>query len=105
MVYGALYEGFFVSDDRGRTWTKTNIGWSSRSRVTDLVLYGSDLFAATGQGVFMSPDDGTSWTAANWGLPRGKDFVILSVSGSYLFGGTRGGEVWRLPLSEASLRR
>ena len=65
----------------------------------------TNLVAGTQEGVFFSADKGKSWRAINAGLPRGSYLRALAVSGANLFAGTSKGEVYRLPLSEVSVKK
>ena len=56
-------------------------------------------------GVFLSTDNGTSWKGVNTGLPEDADVLSFAVSGPNLFAGTRGGGVWKLPLSDLLIEK
>ena len=59
-------------------------GW-----ITDLLVRGTNIFAATREGgVFLSTDNGVSWTAVNSGLPKKIDVQCLAASGTNIFAGT-----------------
>jgi hypothetical protein len=63
------------------------------------------VFAGTdGAGVFMSSNQKKSWVMVNSGLKYVQVYA-LTVSGDYLFAGTMQGGIWRLPLSDPSLKK
>jgi hypothetical protein len=70
------------------------------TNITSLAASDGYVFAGTDTGgIFVSTNNGTSWTAVNIGMTN--TYVhALAVSGTNLFAGTRGGGVWRRPLSE-----
>jgi hypothetical protein len=57
-----------------------------------------------GRGVHMSTNNGTSWSELNSRLAN-IHVNFLAVSGTNLFAGTKGGGVWRLPLSEITIKK
>jgi hypothetical protein len=52
----------------------------------------------------MSTNNGTSWSELNSRLAN-IHVNFLAVSGTNLFAGTKGGGVWRLPLSEITIKK
>jgi hypothetical protein len=56
-----------------------------------------------GSGIYMSTNNGTSWSALNSRLAN-IHVNYLAVSGTNFFAGTKGGGVWRLPLSEITIK-
>ena len=52
----------------------------------------------------MSSNQKKSWVMVNSGLKYVQVYA-LTVSGDYLFAGTMQGGIWRLPLSDPSLKK
>jgi hypothetical protein len=84
--------GFFVSTDKGESWSKINTGNIDGygSDIIALASIGTDLFASTDYGVSLSTDNGVSWT--DTGLPQSAS--CLAVSGTNLFAGTENNGVY-----------
>jgi hypothetical protein len=119
---GADTSGVFVTKDGGANWAPANAGLTD-THISQLVLFGSRLFAVTLNGVFVSEDSGTSWTADTSALERvNGDLVVddqllagTDASGAYFSsdGGTSwspigsglpdGTRVWSLAAGRAGL--
>ena len=113
---GTLSGGVFVTSNNGATWTAVNSGLPLKADsstavidVWDLVVNGTTLFALASTeslhaDVFMSSDNGASWAPVKSGLPEASVYCI-AIKGMNLYAGTLGRGVWRLPLSELSLKK
>jgi hypothetical protein len=119
---GADTSGVFVTKNGGTNWAQANAGLTD-THISQLVLFGSRLFAVTLNGVFVSEDSGTSWTADKSTLERVNGYLVLDdqllagtdASGAYFSsdGGTSwspigsglpdGARVWSLAAGRASL--
>jgi hypothetical protein len=81
------YDGLFVSDDDGATWSK-EAGAPPIGTMTDLVVVGTSVLAATEQGLYVSTDQGTSFApVAAAGLPTSVGIYTSIVVGNDLLVG------------------
>jgi hypothetical protein len=100
LFFASEGEGVFRSLDSGSRWSRVNSGFPDKTEVFDLVVAGSDIYAAAGfDGVYRSADDGASWNPVNEGMRPRADVSSLAVLGPYLYAGIYSG-VWKRPLSE-----
>jgi len=86
--------GVFRSTNNGASWTNSTSGMTN-TRVSSLVISGSNLFAGTfgGAGVYLSTNNGTTWSAVNNGLSN-TDVQTVNINPSlpgYIFAGTANG--------------
>jgi hypothetical protein len=112
VTFHAAGAGAYFSTNDGLTWTAENSGLPASVEIYSLAtcpngLGGIFLFAGTwGNGVYYSSDNGASWTALNTGLPSNVNvFTALSLVGTDLYGGTSGDGIWKLSLSNVSVRK
>lgn len=77
------------SKDNGRSWTP-RLTASSYGTFIDLLLFGSDIIAATSKGVYASTTEGRSWTPRYIGSTYGS-FLSLSINGNELLAKTTNG--------------
>lgn len=98
--------GAYLSTDDGASWTEADSGLPNNvyALAADGPPGAENLFAGAtspshGSGVYLSTNTGRNWTAVNLGLTI-LDVRALVVHGTNLFAGTRGGGVFRRPLSE-----
>ncbi|MES2140781.1 MAG: T9SS type A sorting domain-containing protein [Bacteroidota bacterium] len=95
--------GVFSSPDNGDNWLDMNNGLPPPPNLPvakSLFISGYNIFLGTdGGGVFLSNDSANHWTAINTNLGN---FNVwgLAQSGAYIFGGTKGGGVWKRPMSD-----
>ena len=73
--------------------------------LSDLAVSGTNLFLGSFRGVYSRARIDKAWKAINVGLPAGASVYCLAASGTDLFAGTEEGEVWRLPLSDAMIKK
>jgi hypothetical protein len=83
-------DGVFLSTNGGTSWTTANSGLTD-TRISQLAVVGSKLFAVTLSKVFVSSNNGTSWTADVSGLSRVNCLLALS---DQLLAGTDNGGVY-----------
>ena len=108
--------GMYVTRDAGETWTHlTSTANADFHWVNDLVIRGSDLFAATRTGVWQSSDAGQSWTRALATTVMG-GCLDLELAGGVLLAScgtfqqatvyrTTGGTSWQAVLSDDGMGR
>lgn len=100
--------GFFLSDDRGRTWSPVGPESGDPPWVNCLETVGSRVFAGTTEGIFLSTDRGRTWVKKFPAPPESASFECFAQDGSALFaGGYRGifvsrdrGETWRSAMGD-----
>lgn len=88
-LFAGTYNGLFMSQDSGQTWTITKDGLNITT-IRAMVEKDGRIFAAGGileGGISISLDSGKSWTDAKNGLPN-TSVSSLAVSGRYLYAGT-----------------
>ena len=74
-IYLAGAHGLFVSDDKGRTWTKSGDGLLPDSAVVSLLVTpGSpeNIYAVVDGGIWLSADGARTWSKRGNGLPAGR---------------------------------
>ena len=99
VVAGTEGQGVFLSTDCGTQWRQSNNGLSDLN-VLCLVARGSKMFAGTWfADVYLSEDSGSTWTRVDEGYKK-VPILALEMTDTDLFIGSRGGGVWRRPLSE-----
>lgn len=76
LIGGTWFEGVFVSDDGGETWTEDNLGLEAID-VYSLAFIGDEPFAGTSAGVFYRSPSG--WEARSQGLGARNVFALLAV--------------------------
>ena len=89
-VFAATWDGVFISNDNGNTWTSAGL---SGYQVYSLASIGSNIFAGTSNGVFVTTNSGSSWNEISNGLTN-KYAFSLTAEGSILYlggGGSAGG--------------
>lgn len=91
-------EGFFATDDRGRTWNQRVRGFPQRGTVGSIAVDPSqhaNIYVGMNQGVFESTDFGDHWQPFNAGLvvPDVND-LSFAAEGSVLHAATNGGGVF-----------
>lgn len=80
-IYLAGAHGLFVSDDKGRTWTKLGVNvLPDNAIVSLLVTPGSpeNIYAVVDGGIWLSADGARNWSMRGDGLPAGRVEVISS---------------------------
>jgi hypothetical protein len=104
----SLGGGVFLSTNNGATWTRTDSGLTNTA-ISSFALSGSTVFVGTFRGIFFSTNFGTNWISADTtGFPVGtigSDVTCLALTKDNVFTGTSGMGVWRLPLSDVSVKR
>jgi hypothetical protein len=87
-LLAASYDGLFVSDDDGATWSRWTGTAPPLGYLTDLAVAGTNVFTATDQGLFVSTDQGTSFApVAAAGLPTTVGIYTSIVAGGDLLVG------------------
>ena len=74
-VYLAGARGLFLSDDRGRSWSRAGDGILPESAVSTLLVTpgpAEDVYAVIGGNIWVSGDDARNWQARAAGLPAGR---------------------------------
>jgi len=84
VLAGSSSSGVFITTNGGTSWSAVNSGLTD-TRISQLAVMGSKLFAVTLSGVFVSSNNGTSWAADGSGLKNINCFVVVS---DQLFAGT-----------------
>ena len=104
-LFAGTANGVYRSTDLGSHWGPYNAGLTDTT-VSAMVMADTTLFSGTRGGVFRRSSHDTSWSAVNHGL-MDLDISALTVYPSpgvagnpLVIAGTRGGTVWRRPLSE-----
>jgi photosystem II stability/assembly factor-like uncharacterized protein len=100
-------DGVYRSTDNGRSWIPVISPFSPEPHysVSAFAVRGENLFISTLGTVFVSANNGMNWIELGAGLPADWNILRFTVSGTDLFAVTYDGDVWRLPLSDASIRR
>jgi hypothetical protein len=99
ILAGSNADGVFLTTNGGTSWTAANSGLTD-TRIADLAVMGSRLFAVTASRVFVSSNNGTSWAADSSGLSRVNCLVALSdqllagTDNSGVYSSTDGGATW-----------
>ncbi|MBK7215038.1 MAG: T9SS type A sorting domain-containing protein [Bacteroidales bacterium] len=90
LYLGTIYNGIYVSDDNGDTWSNASNGLT-KLQVSSLTHSGDTVFAAMQDvGVFCSIDHGQNWTTRNTGLTE-LSVLELEFNGGTLWAGTNYG--------------
>lgn len=109
ILAGAEERGALLSSDGGAHWITRNVGLPPGGNLREMLVHGSDLFAATGgNGVWRSNDHGDSWSAASNsdnGQLTSELVFSLTARGSVLFAGTSFNGVYRSTNDAASWTR
>jgi uncharacterized protein (TIGR03437 family) len=114
IVASAGASGLFRSTNNGQSWTRSlgvDNGAGRIFPVSNLVVKGEIIYAATSGGVYRSTDRGANWTPLNFGLPGSfppitdlaaseTDVYAISVGSLYKLNGN-GGEWLRLTQGDA----
>ncbi|MEP2668595.1 MAG: IPT/TIG domain-containing protein [Cyclobacteriaceae bacterium] len=65
LIAGTIWDGFFISDDEGVSWTASNVGFVGfDNRLPTLKVIGTKIFAGTQTGLFISNDNGDTWSSS-----------------------------------------
>lgn len=100
MFAGTYTGGAFISTNNGSKWTQIRSGLPGYPTIRSFAFSGNYVFAAlTDWGVFSSKNNGSYWNDFNTDLGH-TDLQSIIVSDEHLFVGTRGGGVWKRPLSD-----
>ena len=101
--------GVYRSTNGGSTWTSSSTGLPATSRVSTVLVSGTNIFASLGNlsggtgGVYLSTDGGLNWTPVNTGLPASgllvysivlKDASIYAATQSGLYVTLNNGTSW-----------
>lgn len=82
-IYLAGAHGLFVSEEKGRTWTKLGVGvLPDNAIVSLLVIPGSpeNICAVVDGGIWLSADGGRNWSMRANGLPAGRvEFISADI--------------------------
>jgi Tetratricopeptide repeat len=109
ILYAGSYTGgrVYLTKSKGEWWSNVSAGLPhfETFSLSDLTVSGTNLLVGSFRGVWSSDNEGVTWRALNAGLPDPPLIYSLCVSGTNLFAGTEEGKVWRLPLSEDSLKK
>lgn len=84
ILAGSASKGVFKTTNGGTNWTAINSGLTD-TRISQVAVLGTRLFAVTLTGVFISDNSGTSWATDNSGLENVNCFVVVN---DRLFAGT-----------------
>lgn len=57
----AALHAIYRSNDNGTNWTRSDAGFSGKSRINSFARLGSNIFAGTDDGILTSTNNGTSW--------------------------------------------
>lgn len=104
-IFAGTNNGVFTSNDNGANWYGRNNGLPQPPLpvAKSLFISGYNIFLGTdGDGVFLSNDSANNWTAVNTSLGN-YNVYGLAESGSDIFAGTKGGGVWKRPMSDFDL--
>jgi ligand-binding sensor domain-containing protein len=96
-LFAGTGDGVFLSTDNGANWNAFNSGLPSGA-ISSFAASDSGLFAITVDGIHFLKNSSADWISVNEDLQFSP--LCLMASDVYLFAGTRGGGVWRRPLSE-----
>ena len=77
ILAGSDSSGVFLTTNGGTSWTAVNSGLAD-TRISQLAIMGSKLFAVTLSGVFVTTNNGTSWVADTSGLKNIDCLLALS---------------------------
>lgn len=102
LIASTIWDGLYISDDHGTTWTASNNGFTGiENRLVTLKVIGSKVFAVGLSGLFVSDDDGNNWSPStiNGTLVRGiissgSNIVVATGSGNYY--SSDNGTTWAL---------
>jgi hypothetical protein len=92
--------GIFLSTQAGGTWTRSNAGFKTFSRVKSLASIGSTIIAGTVfDGNYRSSDGGNTWTSSNDGqygadILTARDSLLVFVYGPYVGVSFDNGQHW-----------
>lgn len=101
-IFAGTMDGIFISTDDGTSWKAANNGLTGMYKYTrTLLVSGTTVFAGMdeGDGVFFSKDYGANWVPFNTGLAA-QHIYTIGANATTIFAGTKGGYLWRRPLSE-----
>lgn len=95
-MYMGTSRRFYISHNRGDTWTTDGNYYSVRDIICDPIR-ANTIYAATSSGVMLSQNGGNSWSAINDGLPSW-DVTCLEYNSVHnvLYAGTASRGVYRL---------
>ncbi len=99
---GVSGKGVYATLLGSGTWSSSNSGFHANPTVNDLLVVGSDIYAATDAGVYKSADDAANWVLKDNGLSSILQVYSVFHSSDFLFAGTSdglfksadGGETW-----------
>lgn len=90
-LYSGRFASFEVSTDDGATWNIKSSSGLPTYTITDMLVAGPDLLAATDySGVYGSTDQGATWTAKSTGLTNTAIHCLLA-NGPVILAGTNAG--------------
>lgn len=91
--------GLYFSRNLEGAWTRIPMRGLRDTVLTDIVAYGTTLFAATDSGLYRSADSGLNWTPMNEGLSGRVAFgTVFWIQGTTLYTNVDG--LWMRPLSD-----
>ena len=80
----------FKSNDRGRSWTRSDAGIPGRSRINAFGSADGVLFAGTDSGIFVTRDQALSWQPSAGAAMSAGRILSFATSGRRVFAGTDG---------------
>ncbi|NOU45630.1 MAG: T9SS type A sorting domain-containing protein [Bacteroidales bacterium] len=87
IIAGSSYQGVYISDNNGDSWTISNSGLSDK-HILSFTVKGTDLFAGTFTGVFRSSNNGGTWTKVSTVATTGSFCYSMTNDGASVFVGS-----------------
>jgi photosystem II stability/assembly factor-like uncharacterized protein len=86
-IYAGTYEGFFISNDYGETWSHRNNGLPDLY-IYDIKVDANNLWISSGYfGLYFSSDEGNNWSPKNNGI-KGISVLTMASNGNKIYAGT-----------------
>ena len=87
---GIRNKGVYSHQIGTASWNICNAGFHNQPTIMDLLIIGTDMYAATDKGVYKSTDDAATWNLLNNGLPDtlAVNKLLYTNTGTTLFAGT-----------------
>lgn len=80
----------YRSEDRGRSWTRSDSGLPGDSRINALSAIADTVVAGTDSGIFISADSGKTWRKSSITGPNSARVISLAAANNHLFAGIEG---------------
>ncbi|MBI3189880.1 MAG: exo-alpha-sialidase, partial [Ignavibacteriales bacterium] len=84
--------GLFHSTDKGETWNKLELTPKNPRRVSQILIFGTNVLVGSDRGIYLSTDLGNSWSRT---LDSNVCSMSMAEDESYILAGVNGRGVWK----------